>query len=78
MADLAIYQLTLQTRDRYEESGLSAREVARALHTSTSQLYRLLDPTNYNKSLHQLLALLNHLGYDVDLSLTKRPPVTTS
>ena len=77
-ADLAIYQLTLQARDRYEESGLSAREVARALHTSTSQLYRLLDPTNYNKSLQQLLALLNHLGYDVDVSLTKRPPVATS
>lgn len=78
MADLAIYHLTLQARDRYEESGLSAREVARALHTSTSQLYRLLDPTNYNKSLHQLLALLNHLGYDVDVSLTKRPPVAAS
>ena len=78
MADLAIYQLTLQARDRYEESGLSAREIARALHTSTSQLYRLLDPTNYNKSLHQLLALLNHLGYDVDVSLTKRPSIAAS
>jgi hypothetical protein len=78
MADLTIYHLTLQARDLYEESGLSAREVARALHTSTSQLYRLLDPTNYNKSLHQLLALLNHLGYRVDVSLTKRPPVATS
>ena len=44
MADLAIYQLTLLARGRYEESGLSAREVARALNTSTSQLYRLLDP----------------------------------
>lgn len=78
MADLAIYQLTLQARDRYDESGLSAREVARALHTSTSQLYRLLDPTNYTKSLHQLLALLNHLGYDIDVSLTKRPPAAAS
>lgn len=78
MADLAIYHLTVQARHRYEESGLSAREVARALHTSTSQLYRLLDPTNYNKSLHQLLSLVNHLGYDVDVSLTKRPPVAAS
>lgn len=78
MADLAIYQLTVQARDRYEESGLSAREVARALHTSTSQLYRLLDPTNYSKSVHQLLALLHHLGYDVDVSLTKRSPVAAS
>lgn len=69
---------TFQARVRYEESGLSAREVARALHTSTSQLYRLLDPTNYNKSLHQLLALLTHLGYDVDVSLTKRPPVAAT
>lgn len=78
LADLAMCRLTLQARERYEESGLSAREVARALRTSTSQLYRLLDPTNYNKSMHQLLALLNHLGYDVELSLAKRPPAAAS
>lgn len=78
MADLTMYRLTLQARERYEESGLSAREVARALHTSTSQLYRLLDPTNCTKSLHQLLALLNHLGYDVELALTKRTPRAAS
>lgn len=78
MADLTMYRLTLQAKDRFAESGLSAREVARAIGTSTSQLYRLLDPTNANKSMHQLLALLSHLGYDVEVSVTKRPPRAAS
>ena len=42
--------------------------------TSATQLYRLLDPTNYRKSLRQLFELLNLLGCDVDVVLrTARP-----
>ncbi len=72
LADLVLYRLTLQARTRFEDSGLSAREVARALGTSPTQLYRLLDPTNYAKSVRQLMALLYLLGYDVDLEVTER------
>jgi hypothetical protein len=72
MADLALYRLSQQARARFESSGLSAREVARQLSTSTTQLYRLLDPTNSTKSLLQLMALLYLLGCDVDVEVNER------
>jgi hypothetical protein len=72
MADLTLYRLTQQARDHFEASELSAREVARALGTSPAQLYRLLDPTNYTKSVRQLLSLLYVLGCDVDVEVTER------
>ena len=39
----------------------------RRLGTSAAQLYRLLDQTNYRKSIDQVLALLQVLNCDVDL-----------
>lgn len=73
MADLALYRLTTQVRQRFETSPLSAREVARRLGTSPAQLYRLLDPTNYSKSARQLLSLLYVLGYDIEVDVKERP-----
>ncbi len=73
MADLALYRLTQEAQARFEKSGLSTREVARSLGTSPTQLYRLLDPTNYTKSLRQLMALLYLLGCDVDVEIKERP-----
>ena len=73
MADLALYRLTQEARTRFESSGLSTREVARSLGTSPTQLYRLLDSTNYAKSLRQLLTLLYLLGCDVDVEVKDRP-----
>ena len=78
MADLALYRLTTEARTRFDSSGLSTREVARSLGTSPTQLYRLLDPTNYTKSLRQLLALLYVLGCEVDVAITDRPPQVAS
>ena len=72
MADLTLYRLTTEARERFESSGLSAREVARWLGTSPTQLYRLLDPTNYAKSLKQLLALLYLLGAEVEVEVRDR------
>lgn len=72
LADLALYRLTTEARRRFEASPLSAREVARRLRTSPAQLYRLLDPTNYSKSLRQMLSLLYVLGYEVDLEVKER------
>ena len=72
MAELTMYKLTLEARERFEQSGLSAREIARWLSTSTSQLYRLLDPTNYSKSLVQILSLLNVLGCEVEFEIRDR------
>lgn len=72
MADLALYQLTTEARMKFEASPLSAREVARRLGTSPTQLYRLLDPANYSKSVRQLLSLLYVLGYDVEVEVKDR------
>jgi hypothetical protein len=52
---------------RGARSPLSKREIVRRLGTSAAQLYRLLDQTNYRKSVDQLLALLQVLNCDVDL-----------
>ena len=73
MAELTLYRLTLEATKRYESSGLSAREVARLLDTSPTQLYRLLDPTNYAKSLKQLVSLLYLLGAEVEVEVRNRP-----
>src|ERR1043165_1697520 len=72
MADLTLYRLTQEARSRLDRSGLSTREVARSLGTSPTQLYRLLDPTNYTKSLRQLMALLYLLGCDIDVAIKDR------
>ena len=40
-----------------------------------SQLYRLLDPTNYNTSLRQLIALLYYLGFELDVEVKARRPL---
>jgi hypothetical protein len=73
MAELTLYRLTLEAKERYESSGLSAREVARLLDTSPTQLYRLLDPTNYAKSVRQLVSLLYLLGAEVEFEVRNRP-----
>lgn len=78
MADLALYNLTQQARSRFDGAGLSAREVAESLGTSPTQLYRLLDPTNYTKSMRQLLKLLYLLGADVDVAVRDRVPRAAS
>jgi hypothetical protein len=59
--------LTLEAQKRVARSPLSKREIVRRLGTSAAQLYRLLDQTNYRKSLDQVLALLQVLNCDVDL-----------
>ncbi len=56
------YRLTLEAQKRIKESRLSKREIIRRLGTSTAQLYRLLDQTNYRKSVDQMLAPLQVLN----------------
>jgi hypothetical protein len=62
-----LYRLTLEAQKRVVESPLSKREIVRRLGTSAAQLYRLLDQTNYRKSVDQLLALLQVLNCDAEL-----------
>jgi hypothetical protein len=67
LRDLILYKLTLEAQRRIASSPLSKREIIRRLGTSATQLYRLLDQTNYKKSLDQLVSLLQLLECDVDL-----------
>jgi hypothetical protein len=70
--DLLLYKLTLEAQKRVAESRLAKREIVRRLGTSATHLYRLLDQTNYEKSVDQLVSLLQVLDFDVDLIVRAR------
>ena len=67
LRDTLLYRLTIEARKRVEASALSKREIIRRLGTSATQFYRLIDSTNYRKSVDQLLTLLHVLECDVEL-----------
>ncbi|MBS0149453.1 MAG: hypothetical protein JSR31_00830 [Nitrospira sp.] len=72
LRDALLYKLTMEAQKRIEKSPLSKREIVRRLRTSATQLYRLLDQTNYRKSVDQLLSLLHVLECDVDLHVRSK------
>ena len=72
MANLLLYNLTVEARKRVEQSELSTREIIRRLGTSATQFYRLLDQTNYSKSLKQLVTLLSILDCEVELVVRRK------
>lgn len=67
LRDLLLHKLSLEAQERIKKCPLSRREIIRRLGTSPAQLYRLLDQTNYRKSIDQVLLLLHVLDCDVDL-----------
>jgi len=75
LRDVLLYKLTIEVQKRVSQSPLSKREIIRRLKTSATQFYRLLDQTNYRKSVDQLLTLLSVLDCDVDLKV--RPKSST-
>jgi hypothetical protein len=72
LRDQLLYRLTLEAQKRIAESPLSKREIIRRLGTSAAQLYRLLDQTNYRKSVDQRLSVLQVLNCDGDLVVRKK------
>jgi hypothetical protein len=72
MADLLLYNMTVEARRRVEQSELSTREIIRRLGTSATQFYRLMDQTNYSKSLKQLVTLFAILDCEVDLVVRRK------
>jgi hypothetical protein len=72
MRDQLLYRLTLEAQRRVKASPLSTREIVRRLGTSATQFYRLLDQTNYRKSLDQLLSLLQVLDCEVEVVVRAR------
>lgn len=69
LRDALLYKLTIEAQQRVKKSPLSKREIVRRLGTSATQFYRLLDQTNYRKSVDQILLLLHVLECDVDLQV---------
>jgi hypothetical protein len=72
LRDLLLYRLTLEAQKRIAATQLAKREIIRRLGTSPTQLYRLLDQTNYRKSVDQMLRLLQVLDCDVQLVVRAR------
>ena len=72
LRDLLLYRLTLEAQKRITATRLAKREIIRRLGTSPTQLYRLLDQTNYRKSVDQMLRLLQVLDCDVQLVVTAK------
>lgn len=72
LRDALLYRLTVEAQKRIKKSPLSKREIIRRLGTSAPQLYRLLDQTNYRKSVDQLLSLLQVLDCEVTLIVRDR------
>jgi hypothetical protein len=72
LQDLLLYKLTLAAQERVKASPLSKRELIRRLGTSAAQFYRLLDQTNYAKSINQLISLLSILDCDLDVVIKGR------
>jgi hypothetical protein len=67
LRDQLLYRLTLEAQKRIARTRVAKREIIRRLGTSPTQLYRLLDQTNYRKSVDQMLRLLQVLDCDVQL-----------
>jgi hypothetical protein len=67
LRDALLYRLTIEAQKRLQDSPLSKREIIRRLGTSAAQFYRLLDQTNYRKTIDQMLSLLHVLDCSVDL-----------
>ncbi len=71
LRNATLHKLSVDALKLVAKSGLSKHELVRRLKTSPSQLYRLLDPANYKKSVDEMLRLLAVLGYRVDMKLVK-------
>jgi len=66
MRDLLLYRLTIEGQKRVAARSLSKREIIRRHGTSPAQFYRLMDSTDYRKSVDKLLVLLHVLDCEVD------------
>jgi len=67
LRNVLLYKLTIEAQKRIDESSLSKREIIRRLGTSPAQFYRLIDSTNYRKSVDKVLSLLHVLDCEIEL-----------
>ena len=67
-----INQLKRALKDKLGTSKLSVRVLADALHTSPSQVVRLLQENRVSKQFIQLILLADLAGYQIEFSLKKK------
>ncbi|MBI2160400.1 MAG: hypothetical protein HYU25_08505 [Candidatus Rokubacteria bacterium] len=60
LRDQLLYRLTLEAQKRIAATPLARREIIRRLGTSPTQLYRLLDQTNYRKATTMTVKVMAH------------------
>jgi len=72
MRELLLFELTVAAKQRIQHSGLAKREIIRRLGTSPAQFYRLIDTTNYTKTVDSMLALLRALDCDIEVIVSDR------
>ncbi len=63
-----LYKLTLELQLALSESTLSKRQLSSLMGTSLSQLERLLDQTNYQKSANALIRALGYLSKTIEIT----------
>lgn len=68
--DLMLYNMSIEAQERFAASPMGVRSLARRLQTSPAQVYRLLDQTNYSKTIDRMLELLQVLDAKVELTIT--------
>jgi hypothetical protein len=74
-----LYNLTMEAQEQLKTSSMPRREILRRLGTSASQLRRIIDQTNYRKSIDQVLRLLHVLKCEVGVVIRpKRRPGKTA
>ncbi len=66
---IELHKLTNESLAALARSGTSKREICRRLGTSMSQLQRLFDPANSQKSIDQMIRLLTVLGTRVEIKV---------
>ena len=71
LCELMLHELTIRALTEIKKRDVSKREIARRLRTSPKQVYRLLDPAFYGKTIDQMVKLLHVLGLKVRLKIEK-------
>lgn len=72
LRNLLLFDMSVEAQRQMKASPVSKNEIARRLKTSASQLARLLDQTNYSKSIDSMVMLLVALGCEVQFTASPR------
>lgn len=70
--DNTLHNLTAEAIKAFDKQEMSKAEIARRMKTSTKQIYRLLDPSFYGKTIDQMVMFLFVLGKEIGIVEKKK------